>query len=473
MKRTLRLFVILTFILGNAHNSQAQFSKIQSLDYQLDILVDYEEKTLISSCKLTIRNNSGKSISSIPFIIYRLLNILSVKNSENTSLTFEQRVTSFEDWAPYQVNAFSVNLNKSLADGDSTILSIDYKGHLLGYAETGLKYVKDQINKEFTIIRPDCLAYPIIGEPKFSTLKSTLNESFSYTTSVKVPTPLIVVNGGKLIYKEINDDYSTFVHTSHNRTWRIDIAISNYLTQTDGQIHTHFFEKDSIEGLKVHKHILNAMNLFSKKWGTLTGEREFSLIEIPEGYGSQASENYILQTAAAFRNPEQLMEVYHEISHLWNVKPNGQYPPRLNEGLATFMQYLMAEKIEGALLVDDASERIYSNIKNNNEYGDVALADYGKYDMTMRSYNVGFLFFHILYEVVGEKLFDSIISSFYMEYNQSGANTEQFMQQIKKVSKMDLDTFLNDWIYTTKFFQKLKKTLLYERIDFPISNQLK
>ena len=71
------------------------------------------------------------------------------------------------------------------------------------------------------------------------------------------------------------------------------------------------------------------------------------MIEVPDGWGSQADVTCILQTAAAFRDPARLVEVYHEVSHLWNVPATDLPSPRWDEGLATFLQFRMADERDG------------------------------------------------------------------------------------------------------------------------------
>src|SRR3972149_6477562 len=65
-----------------------------------------------------------------------------------------------------------------------------------------------------------------------------------------------------------------------------------------------------------------------------------------------------IQSAAAFKDPEQHREVYHEISHLWNVPPTDRPSPRWNEGQASFLEYLVTQEVTGKPIVDARASQL-------------------------------------------------------------------------------------------------------------------
>jgi len=349
--------------------------------------------------------------------LYRLLNVSSIKDENGKTLPFKQQVRTFEDWDILQVNFIEVTLDEPILENKTKKIIIEYSGHLLGYSETGMKYIKDKIDSEFTIIRPDCLSYPIIGKPASNTLKSIAYQNFNYNIRITVPESLFVVNGGILLNKNTNKHLSTFQYKSIAPTSRIDITISKYKIIQKKGMKTYYFEKDSIEAKKIEEIMIATFDLYSKWWGNLKEVKTFSLIEIPKGYGSQANQNYILQTATAFNDISQMEQLYHEISHLWNVNPLDKNYSRWNEGLATFIQYLTVEKLENRNVLNNAEklilEKIKKNITSDTLFANTPMVDYGKKNLTDYSYLVGMIMFDLLYKIVGEKQFNTIISAYY------------------------------------------------------------
>lgn len=120
-----------------------------------------------------------------------------------------------------------------------------------------------------------------------------------------------------------------------------------------------------------------------------------TFIEIPDGWGSQADVTTILQSAAAFKVPEQHREVYHEISHLWDVPSIDRPSPRWNEGLASFLEYLVTQEVSGKSVVDARANqliaRLRSSLPEHSDWRTALLVDYGHARLTDLSYSAGAL----------------------------------------------------------------------------------
>lgn len=452
-------FYLLLFISIGLH---AQVFKDKELllkvtDYNIHFHIDYENEKLHAKAILQIKNTSNKEVTSIPLLLYRLLKVNSIKDNSQNSLQFSQQVLSFEDWETYQVNFIHLQLKQPIPSGKTKSITIDYSGYLLGYEETGMKYVKDHIHPEFTILRPDCNAYPTLGYPSFEVNDAAGFENFTYKIHVTVPDSLVVANGGRLINIGKKNKKHTYSYESIKPSSRIDVAIANYKKIENDRLHVFHFQKDSIEADIVLKEAKKAISLYSKWWGKLKKSKDFSIIEIPNGWGSQADVTSIIQSAEAFSKREKT-KLYHEISHLWNVQSNDTYPPRINEGLAMFIQYLTLEKLYTKKDILEKKSKIYLNrIKKSKKYGQVPIIDYGKELVTQRSYISGMLFFHVLYKIIGENNFHRALKLIYDKYSNMGAKTDDLLKMFVSTSRIKLDTFFSDWIYTTNYVTLIKE----------------
>ena len=351
--------------------------------------------------------------------------------------------------------------NKPLLKGDLCKLIIEYEGYLFGYVETGMGYVRDKIDTEFTILRPDCKAYPELGYPSEKINRAAgFAPSFNYTIKINVPDSLVAVNGGALISKETKDGYSTYTYRNTKLAWRIDIAIGKYKILETPLLRVYYLEKDSAGAETVYKYAQRTLDLYSKWWGKLKESKTFSVIEIPSGYGSQADETCILQTADVFNDSTQMQQLYHEVSHLWNVNSNDRYYPRWNEGLATFVEYLTIEKLENRLYLDYVSDwylkRVRKAIESDSVLRETPLIDFGKMGIQSNSYSVGMLMFRVLYQIMGENNFNKCIRTYYSDYYLNGGTTDEFVATAKKVSTTNLSKFFDDWIYSTKYTELIK-----------------
>ncbi len=449
--------VVLVLFLGAVHFVKAQ-KGLTVMSYTLEMDIDYGQRSVNANCELLLSKTTGEQTTEIPLLLYRLLEVTSVSvNGEN--IPFQQEITSLEGLDVFQVNYVQIFLPEAFSKMKDYQVNIEYEGTIQGYSETGLTYVKDNIDGHFTIIRPESLPYPICGTPQFSTLKDISTQHFTYDLKVTVPDSLYVVNGGVLVDSLRHEGLTTFIYRSVQPTYQIVATIAKYQVIKHEGITTFYFEDDSKDALRVHNEMLEAFELYAKWWGRLKSRDNFSLIEIPEGYGSQANENFIIQTASAFNEPGQVMQLYHEISHLWNVKPADKNPPRWNEGLATFIQYLTVERLKRRILIDSIANEYYRSIGEDSNYAEIALIDYGTNNVTGRSYTVGFVAFYILYKVVGDDAFHQAIKSYYNEFYVSGSTTQEFVQHFNVQTKENVEKIFNDWFFSTDYFKYLKEGL--------------
>jgi hypothetical protein len=425
-----------------------------TLSYALKIEVDYDQEKIFSECALTIQNPEEQPVDTVPLILYRLMDVTSVKDADGKDLAFSQDIVKFSDWEQLQVNYIRVNLSPPLAQGEKKILVIRYAGHLLGYSEV-MRYVKDRIDREYTVLREDCLTYPEIGIPSWKSNRGKVLQRFDFTALITVPASLMVANGGELTAKTESDGTATYTYRSLEPSWRMDFAVADYeiLKDEPEKIRIFTFPKHKEGAQKLLESLLKAKELYTGWFGPLKVFSGLTVIEVPKGYGSQMDVTTILQEEPAFETTESHYGFYHELSHLWSVKSRDKLPPRFeSEGLAMFLQHLVQEKLEGKSnaaekAVNAMRDRLRKNFAQHPEWTDVAMIDYGKENITDLSYRKGQIFFYVLYELMGEKPFLEAMGSFYQKYYETGATAQEFVDFVKNLSSINLDKLFEEWVF--------------------------
>ncbi len=433
---------------------------IHTLKRTLLLKPDYEVGALEGSSVLTILNSSQEPISRIPLIMYHMLQITSAYTSEDKSLDFNQHIVPMKGHEKMLVNCVDITLKKPLSPGATLTLQTRYSGKLAGYEDTGRSYVKDHVNKDFTIIRPDCLAYPIVSPPSMEDLVRSFYQDFrkgwDYSLEVTVPEDLVVANGGKLLGKVSQNGMVTYHYRNIKPAWRIDICIARYgvLQDEKTSLRVIYLPDHEEEAHTVLRAISRSMQFFSESFESLPEFIGFTVIEVPDGYGSQTDVTCILQEAETFKG--NLHRLYHEVSHLWNPPELDEHNSRfLTEGLACFLEYLLEEKLDnkpGSLQkgLARSRERFRRQCRQDPKYRDTPIVHYGKYDCTDASYTKGMIAFWILYRLVGEQVFLDIYRNFHIEYRKGGATLEDFIRHVKKSSEKDFARFFDEWIYGIK-----------------------
>ena len=451
--------LILLFTNGFARSEQS--GTPEPVDYDLEVKVDYDSSRIYGKCSITLKNPTDRPITEIPILLYRLLEIRSVQAGDGTELPFEQKVVPLEGWDEIKVNHAAIELREPLKPREERLVNMEYDGSLQGYAGEGWGYVKDHVDREFTMIRQDGFGYPVVCHPEISKMKLFISRGYAYRLKIDVPEDLVVANGGELVDKKAANGRKTYVYKNLLPAWRMDIAVGKYAEMECGSYGIFYFPEDSAGAQSVGKAMGDALELYGNWFGALKEKHRLSVIEIPVGYGSQKDRTAILQTADSFRDPERLHEVYHELAHLWNVTPLDSMPCRLeSEGFATFLECLLQEKLEGRtnavkLAVERHRKRFRTESERNPGLLSVPIRDYGLKNITELSYSNGMVFFAVLHELVGTGQFNDIIGSFYSKYAERGATLEEFRRHFIGESTVSLEKFFQDWLDTANFTSRL------------------
>lgn len=468
------LFIASSYLVGTVPVSDAArpFADyelvLRPVRYELDLRPDFDDGTLAGRVRLSFTNVGDAPTAEVPLVLYRLMRVTELTRGDGRPLQYTQEVTAYEDFGKLQVNFIRATLDEALAPGDTATIALAYEGFLLGYAETGMLYVKDRIDPAFTIIRPDARAYPGLGYPSLAATRAAgFAPSFDYRARITVPDTLEVAALGRLVDRQASEGMVTYVYESQQLAWRMDFAIARYgVLERDGHRVFHFPE-DSAGGTRVMRNLTGCLDLFTRWFGPLRGDPRFTVIEIPDGWGSQTDVTGIIQAAAAFRDSTRSNEVYHEVSHLWHVTPTDGPAPRWEEGLASFLEELAVEELEGRSAVRrEAARMLESAVRFFDErpqYAGVPLVEYGQREITGLSYRAGMVFFTILYEVVGQERFTRIVGEFYRRYAASGGSTEEFVALATSEAEVDVTRLFDEWFYTTAWYELARRGMTVEQ----------
>jgi len=428
----------------------------------LALAVDYEEARLTGTATLAVENTSEEPVLLIPLLLYRLMTVSEVSDEAGGALAFTQDIVTMADWPQYQANHITVILDAPLAPGQRTSVRVGYGGYLAGLTETGMRYVQDRIAWEFTIIREDALAFPVLGVPSWEQNRAVARAPFSFRARIAVPEGLTVAAGGRLVRRTLANGRVTFEYRNLEPVEFLNIAIAPY-QRLEGQDATVFyFPADSAGAGRVLDRLESALALLGRWFGPIESKAGITVIEIPEGFGSQASlAAGIIQTREAFNDSTQYRQLYHELSHLWNAPDLDVPSPRWNEGLASFLERRMAAELDGwpamDAFMDDAARTIVTRFDENPTYQTTPLVDYGKTSHTDLSYRVGMLAFYALDRLIGSEAFNHGIGTYLRRYRDSGGATADLVTVFQQAAPtIDITGFFQDWFYSMNWYERLR-----------------
>ena len=434
----------------------------------LDLEVDYDSNTLGGTATLEVRNASTNPRAKIPLLLNRLMTVSKIVDASGAALPFTQSIVVFNDDPARQVDSVTVILPSPLRPGASSTVVLHYRGILVGYTETGSLYIQDHVDHDFTIIREDAYAFPTLGVASNAANHAAHREPVMFSARVSVPAGLVVAMAGVQGELTHRNSLTTWSYSSSEPVPFLNITIAPYQQLESSGAHIFYFPADAEGARAIDSAIGAAVERYARWFGPLAHDPHLVVMEIPEGFGSQASlSGGILQTADAFRDRSQLAQLYHEISHLWNVTDLERPSPRWNEGLASFLQSRMASDLDGWNQWEPRIARFTESLRKQcaapAPCNTVPMIHYGSAGLTDQSYSVGMLMFYLLYQVLGPETFDRTYAGFFQQYRDKGATTADLVAAFTAASPK-CDRIFQDWLLTTRWYSLISSGRPFQQI---------
>jgi hypothetical protein len=434
--------------------------ELYSLKYSISLDGEYGfQNALTGTANIRFRNIGSEPVKNVPLLLNRLMRYEAVTDDKGRGLEIQSRLMELENFAFFQANAAVVSLAEPMQPGGTSELSISFDGRLTGYVGAGMLYTREYLDSAFTILRSEVLPWPQIAEPDWLEVRRGWADPFDWTAAFDVPISHRVANGEPVEIIEQGDRRIFHYQSSRPNTYLV-FAIAPYTDVQVGSNRIFHLPGSQAGAQRLAEKMTQAMALFESWFGPLVQQGGLSIIEIPEGFGSQAKFPTIIQTADAFNSPEAIDQLYHELSHLWDVDTYEPQSPRLEEGLATFLQGLVNVKLGGNTnlvdFMDSISSRVRDTYDRNPEYRDIAIADFGRRDVTGLSYGVGALFYYDLYQSLGEEKFISLLNGYYSAYTNGGGNFDALVAYYRKHAGSDSARLIDEWLVGTNYVAKLK-----------------
>jgi len=435
--------------------------RLQQRALDLQVSLDYPRERLEGIARLTLENAGNAPVRRVPLLLNRLMLFRTVTDGSGQALRFSERVVRFADDPKRQVDFAEVALPRPLDPGSRTELVVHYDGNLVGYVETGSLYVRDRIDTSFTILRTDAYAFPVIGWPDWRLNRGAPTAPFAFHLAITVPEGLVAVTGGRRLAERRANGRVTWEYASTEAVPFLNIAVAPYVAVGQRGIEAYVFPSDSLAARGVIAKAEQALDSLSRWFGPLDSAPRVTVIEIPPGYGSQASLSAgIIIDAAAFRDASRLHELYHELSHFWNPRDTATPSPRVTEGLASLLEQRLAAALDGRTGLDSLLEarvaRLRARAVTDSALRQVPMRAYGSADRTGLAYPVGMLLFHSLQQCLGTAAFDALWGDYLSKTRKTGGSDEDFAAfAIRQTGNPAVRELFETWLFTTRWIERL------------------
>ncbi len=420
--------------------------------YSLSYRVSPSEGRLEARAEVTVENETSRPVREVPFLLYRLLDVEGVTGGDGAPLAFVADIVHDADDENLQVNLVTVTLPEPLAPGRSVEIALEFAGSIHGYREVWA-YVRDTIGAEYTLLREDTFAYPLLSRADAGS--RYLDRRFSYDLEVSVPEGYVVATGGRGTGVRTDGGRAVYNYESKIPVWRLDIAVARFSVRRDesGALVVYVLAGHEEGAERVLGAMRDAVELFTRLFGPAGELHGLTAIEIPDGWGSQAGDLYFLQTAAAFVDPDRIGEVYHEVAHNWSVKarPDVQRSRFFDEALASYFEALALRALQGdkawLAKLQQGRERFAQWAGRDPASFETPIDAYAKEDLGRLSYTKGAWALYVLHRLVGDEAFGEIVRRLLAASAESALGFDDFERIACAVSGRDLTRYFAEWLH--------------------------
>ena len=300
----------------------------------------------------------------------------------------------------------------------------------------------------------------IAGEPDGSSTVYPVNEhpcdKATYTLRVTVPDPYVVAATGRLEQTQHNGDRTTYV-------WSTDNPVASYLEglnvgrfdmvtaeSPDGVKIRSYFPTDLPDTIKSDfQRTPEMVQFLSDTFGPYPFE-EYGVVVADKPLGF-ALETQTLSLFGTDLGKGRLMgeeTAVHELAHQWfgdSVSLEQWSDIWLNEGFATYAQWLWVEHTQGEQALADRVRQTYQVVSQHHD-----IAPGNPTANTMFSEGVylrGALTLQALRVKVGDDAFFRILKTYAERYRHGNATTADFISVAEEVSGQKLDSLFNSWLH--------------------------
>ncbi|MEZ4868828.1 MAG: M1 family metallopeptidase [Caldilineaceae bacterium] len=350
-------------------------------------------------------------------------------------------------------NELTLTPTASLANGQPFTVTVAYHGQPTpitddpaaphSYGAIGWLRLKPGV---FVISEPSGAMtwYPVNNHPA---------DKATYTFTITVAKPYVVAANGLLVDVRDNGLTRTYqwVETKPMASYLATLAIAPFTVMTDqgpnGLPIRHYLPPHAPQSLRDALGETPAMLRF---FTDLLGPYPFEAYGVAVIDDAQVQIGLEAQTMTLLPTARVASEQLHELAHQWfgdSVTPTTWQDTWLNEGFATYCEWLWVEETEGKTAFGALLRTQYVRMAQAH-MGAPALPPPDQL-FGASVYIRGAWSLHALRLKIGDHAFFALLHEWVMRYQYSNASTQDFIALAEEISGQSLADFFQRWLYDT------------------------
>ncbi len=413
--------------------------------YDLDLHFDLKQGTLngVATIQATVTLDQLASLS------------LDFTTLTASAVTFNGApIPSTQDAAKQKL---LLTLPRSLAINEAFTLAVTYGGspktfdsRYIDFLPIGL-YLDTTKQRAFAVNEPD-------GAHSWFPCNDHPRDRATYTFHITTDAELTAVANGQQQGQPLSNPDGTHTFTwdmpNDMATYLATIAIADYVPKTlPGSsaipLTVYAYAKDAVPAAYAYRETADILKLEVGLFGPFPFDSYGQVLVEQQAVGLEAQTMTIMPDQSMLSKPGALYAfIAHEMAHQWfgdSVALSTWADIWLNEGFATYAEYLTAEAHgdpRSAIAMLNAWEGTVTSIPNTAPLDKPLSGDM----FGVNSYYKGAFILHMLRQAMGDAAFFKTLQSYAVRFKDQVATSQDFQKVAEQVSGKDLSTFFAQWV---------------------------
>lgn len=467
----------------------------QEVDYEMDVYMDVETFRYSGTQQLTYTNHSPDTLSQVFYHLYfnafqpgsdmdirsrtikdpdpRVGDRISKLKDDEIGFLHVKKLSQDGLVVNYteEETILVVELPSLLLPGDSTVLDMVFEGQVPVQIRRSGRNNKEGVDLSMTQWYPKLVEYdkdgwhpnPYVGREFHGVwgdfdVSITIDSNYIIGGTGYLNNPEEIGHGYAENIKKLNSETLTWHFIApmvHDFAWAADPDFIHDMILGPNDVELHFFYLNNPDILENWKQLQEDTAKMLVFFNENIGEYPYKQYSVIQG-GDGGMEYPMCTLITGVRDYKSLFGVTtHELAHSWFHHLLGTNEAKyawMDEGFTSFYDMLCESAILGTEgLYSGLYNRYYQLVNSGVEEPLTTHADRFQYNYAygVASYSKGAVFLAQLGYIIGEDNLRKTIKRYYEVFKFSHPTPNDFKRIAEKVSGMQLEWYLNDWVRTT------------------------
>ncbi len=295
-----------------------------------------------------------------------------------------------------------------------------------------------------------------------------MNDKIEFDLSLIIPKYYGALANGKLIEQwDENDSLSRWTYDMQNpmSSYLVAFSVGNYTKDLQNsssgvELHQYLLKKDSAYLEPTYRHTKKIFDFLEQKIGVEYPWQNYKQVPVRDflyaGMENTSltifSDAFVVDSIGYF-DRNYINVNAHELAHQWfgNLVTETESKHHwLHEGFATYYALLAEREVFGDNYFYHKLYEYAESLKSASDSGrGEKLLKQNASSLTY--YQKGAWALFMLNQIVGEDVFDEAVKNFLNKYAFQNVTTQNFMDEVKKLTQIDLSEFEKQWFYQSAF----------------------